>query len=56
MDACADGRAPDVCWFCRKGRCRDCMGEIPTDAGSEGPHDCAFDTRMVACKCRHGRA
>lgn len=42
-----------VCWFCRKGRHNDCMGEIPTDGRSDGPHDCTFDTMMIPCRCRH---
>ena len=42
-----------ICWFCRKGRHGDCMGKIPVHAGSEGPHDCTFDTRMVLCGCSH---
>lgn len=61
MDAAAGcrGGAPPaapgtVCWFCRRGRCGDCMSEIPVDGGTEGPHDCTFDTRMVPCACRHG--
>ena len=43
-----------ICWFCRRGRHGDCMGEIPEGGGSEGPHDCSFDTAMVPCGCPHG--
>lgn len=55
-DSCAGGGpAPEICWFCKKGRHGDCMAEIPSAAaGSEGPHDCSFDTRMVACGCGCG--
>lgn len=55
MDRC-DSQASDTCWFCKKGRHDDCMKAIPTGAASEGPHDCSFDTRMTACKCRHCRS
>lgn len=44
-----------VCWFCRKGRHRDCMGEVPVGDGSEGPHDCSFGTRMAECACAECR-
>lgn len=47
---CAEG-SHTVCWFCRKGRHGDCMGSIPHDARSDGPHDCTFDTDMVPCGC-----
>ena len=64
VDLCADGdgadgdaaREPDICWFCKRGRHEDCMGEIPTDARSEGPHDCSFDTKVTVCRCGHGPA
>ena len=49
---CAEG-SHTVCWFCRKGRHGDCMGSIPHDARSDGPHDCTFDTDMVPCGCGH---
>lgn len=47
---CGSGSAA-VCWFCRKGRHADCMGTIPRDAKSDGPHDCTFDTSLVPCGC-----
>ena len=40
-----------VCWFCRRGRHADCMGDMPQDARSDGPHDCTFDINMVPCTC-----
>ena len=45
--------AKEICWFCRKGRHEECMKKIPIDGKSEGPHDCTFDTKLVACKCQH---
>ena len=42
-----------ICWFCKKGRHDECMKKIPVDAMSEGPHDCAFDTKLVDCQCIH---
>ena len=42
-----------ICWFCKKGRHDECMKKIPTDAKSEGPHDCTFDTKLIDCKCLH---
>lgn len=54
MDSCSTGGTSEgICWFCKKGRHSECMKEIPTDAKSEGPHDCTFDTKMVPCKCAH---
>ncbi|NDB46608.1 MAG: hypothetical protein EB163_04875 [Nitrososphaeria archaeon] len=54
MDACSVGGTGDkICWFCKKGRHSECMKEIPTDAMSDGPHDCTFDTKMVPCQCQH---
>ena len=50
---CRSGSAA-VCWFCRKGRHADCMGTIPRDAKSDGPHDCTFDTSLVPCGCGCG--
>ena len=43
----------DICWFCKKGRHKECMKEIPINAKSEGPHECTFDKKFVACKCQH---
>ncbi|MCH7968808.1 MAG: hypothetical protein IH841_06145 [Thaumarchaeota archaeon] len=43
----------EICWFCKKGRHEDCMKEIPMNARSGGPHECAFDTKLVSCKCKH---
>ena len=42
-----------ICWFCKKGRHKDCMKEIPIEGNQEGPHDCTFDTKIVICKCNH---
>jgi len=54
MESCSTGGSSDqICWFCKKGRHEDCMKEIPTDEKSDGPHDCAFDTKLVACICKH---
>lgn len=50
---CDTEEASVVCWFCRKGRHADCMGTVPVQAGSEGPHDCTFDSKMVPCSCTH---
>ena len=47
------GGTGQVCWFCKKGRHDECMGEMPVSGRSDGPHDCTFDTRMVPCRCRH---
>src|SRR2546422_634050 len=38
-----------ICWFCRKGRHDECMKKIPTDAKTEGPHDCAFVSKAQSC-------
>lgn len=43
----------EICWFCKKGRHEECMKEIPINAKSDGPHECTFDTKFVACKCEH---
>jgi hypothetical protein len=53
MESCSSGPNQEICWFCRKGRHEECMKQMPVDAKSEGPHDCAFDTKMVPCKCSH---
>ena len=53
MDSCTSGNAQEVCWFCRKGRHKDCMKQIPVEGRSDGPHDCTFDTKMIQCKCQH---
>lgn len=45
----AEGRA---CWFCGKGRHAECMREMPVAGRSDGPHDCSFDTAILACGCR----
>ena len=42
-----------ICWFCKKGRHDECMKKIPTDAKSDGPHDCTFDTMLIDCQCLH---
>ncbi|MFM9875369.1 MAG: hypothetical protein ACKVN8_03200 [Nitrosarchaeum sp.] len=53
MEYCATGNTQEICWFCRKGRHKECMVEIPMDGKSDGPHDCTFDTKLVPCKCQH---
>ena len=53
MDPGTSEYAQGICWFCRRGRHGECMGEIPTEARSDGPHDCTFDTQMVPCRCGH---
>ena len=53
MEYCATGNTQEICWFCRKGRHKECMVEIPIDGKSDGPHDCTFDTKLVPCKCQH---
>jgi hypothetical protein len=53
MESCSSGSNQEICWFCMKGRHEECMKQMPVDAKSEGPHDCAFDTKMVPCKCSH---
>ena len=42
-----------ICWFCKKNRHSECMGEIPvaSSTSDDGMHDCTFDTTMVKCKC-----
>ena len=56
--AAAGGRDPGpagpACWFCSKGRHAECMGEMPVDGRSDGPHDCSFDAVPVACGCCGG--
>ncbi len=52
-DSSVGGTAPLICWFCKKGRHGDCMGGIPVDGRSDGPHDCTFDTKVVRCGCDH---
>ena len=44
-----------ICWFCKKGRHEECMKEMPVNAKSEGPHECTFDTKLISCKCSHGK-
>ncbi len=54
MSAVAAGEESEgACWFCRRGRCSECMVEVPTEGRSEGPHDCSFGTVMVKCGCAH---
>ncbi len=31
------------------------MKEMPVNAKSEGPHECTFDTKLISCKCSHGK-
>ena len=54
MESCSTGESnQEICWFCKKGRHKECMMQIPIDGKSEGPHDCTFDTKLVPCKCTH---
>jgi len=53
MESCSGGDSQEICWFCRKGRHDECMKKIPVEVMSEDPHDCTFDTKLVACKCKH---
>ena len=54
MDDCSiSDNISEICWFCKRGRHEECMKEIPINAKSEGPHECTFDTKFVACKCEH---
>ena len=52
-DCSVSDEISEICWFCKKGRHNECMKEIPVNAKSEGPHECTFDTKFVACKCEH---
>ena len=52
-DCSTSDKISEICWFCKKGRCEDCMKEIPVNAKSEGPHECTFDTKFIRCKCSH---
>ncbi|HXV66481.1 MAG TPA: hypothetical protein VD731_04575 [Nitrosopumilaceae archaeon] len=54
MKSCSsDDSSLEICWFCKKGRHEECMVHMPVDGKSEGPHDCAFDTKLIPCKCTH---
>ncbi len=54
MDDCSiSDTISNICWFCKRGRHEECMKEIPVNAKSEGPHECTFDTKFIACKCEH---
>jgi len=52
-DCSVSDKISEICWFCKRGRCGECMKEIPVNAKSEGPHECTFDTKFIACKCEH---
>ena len=52
-DCSVSDKISEICWFCKRGRCEECMKEIPVNAKSEGPHECTFDTKFIACKCEH---
>ena len=54
-DCSVSDEISEICWFCKKGRCEECMKEIPVNAKSEGPHECTFDTKFISCKCGHGK-
>ncbi|MDA7941806.1 MAG: hypothetical protein MPI95_05595 [Nitrosopumilus sp.] len=43
-----------ICWFCKRGRHSECQVEIPVEGGSDGPHECSFDTVHKRCACDHG--
>ena len=53
-DCSVSDEISEICWFSKKGRHEECMKEIPVNAKSEGPHECTFDTKFIACKCGHG--
>jgi len=54
-DCSVSDEISDICWFCKKGRHEECMKEMPVNAKSEGPHECTFDTKLISCKCSHGK-
>ena len=54
-DCSASDEISEICWFCKKGRHKECMKEMPVNAKSEGPHECTFDTKLISCKCPHGK-
>ncbi len=54
-DCSVSDEISEICWFCKKGRHEECMKEMPVNAKSEGPHECTFDTKFIACKCGHGK-
>ncbi len=37
-----------TCWFCVKGRHKDCMKKIPYGSGED---DCSFSTSHYDCVC-----
>ena len=53
MESCDFDSMQEMCWFCKKGRHKECMKEIPVNNKSDGPHDCTFDTKLIPCKCTH---
>jgi hypothetical protein len=54
-DCSVSDEISEICWFCKKGRHEECMKEMPVNAKSEGPHECTFDTKLISCKCSHGK-
>ena len=54
-DCSVSDEISEICWFCKKGRHKECMKEMPVNAKSEGPHECTFDTKLISCKCPHGK-
>ena len=50
-DCSVSDNISESCWFCKRGRCEECMKEIPVNAKSEGPHECTFDTKFILCIC-----
>ena len=40
------------CWFCNRGRCNECMVNIPM-AEQCGSEECSFNTKNIKCECRH---
>ena len=54
-DCSVSDEISEICWFCKKGRHEECMIKMPVNAKSEGPHECTFDTKLISCKCSHGK-
>jgi len=42
-----------ICYFCAKGRHKECMIELPVRATFEGTSDCSFDVKHLPCGCNH---
>ncbi len=37
-----------TCWFCTKGRHKDCMNSIPINSYED---DCSFSVKFLECEC-----